>query len=257
MPILITIVVVAALLGACAAPPLAQAPTATVTHTATATATRTPTATATATDTPTATATRTLTPTATATDTPTATATRTLTPTATATATRTPTPTPTATATDTPTATPAPPTATPTPAVDFRVAEARLLSMEENGGCIGMHTLFITVLDASGAPLDGVVVGDVYGNTENVSGSKGPGRTEIDLFCNSMEIIAKRDAATGRAYTSPATRPLGPWLPEMTDAELVAAGYCANEVHCQWYRHNYADYCGCHYSWRVVLQRTW
>jgi hypothetical protein len=50
-----------------------------------------------------------------------------------------------------------------------------------------MHTIFIHVLDVNGAPLDGVVVGDTWNNVEEVSGHKGLGRTEINLWSNTMD----------------------------------------------------------------------
>lgn len=134
-------------------------------------------------------------PTATPTLLPTSTASPTATPTAppSPTATLTPTPPPTATPlpTETPTATPIPPTPAPTdtpvPSVDFRIASWRLWPLALNSGCAkGMHTIFITVLDVNGAPLDNVIVGDSWNNVETMTGSKGQGKAEIDLWTNTM-----------------------------------------------------------------------
>lgn len=194
--------------------------------------------------------------TATPTNTPTSTSTRTPRPTVT------PTPSPSATATDTPT--PVPPTSTPlptpnaTPDVDFRLASWRLWPLELNSGCEkGMHTIFIIVLDANGAPLDGVVVGDSWNNVEEVSGRKGPGRTEINLWANAMEITVKRDAATGETYVSEASPPSGSFMTDIPNDQLVQAGYCANDVHCDWMRENDGYHCGGHYSWEIIFQRTY
>lgn len=180
-------VLLASLLTACGNPLAAAL--------ATATATTVPTATLTATASPTLTST----PSPTATLTPAPTSTPTLTPTATPSPTFTvmPTATPSSTATlsptpaDTPTPTPVPPTPTPTetpkPAVDFRIASWRLWPLALNSGCAkGMHEIFIHVLDVNGQPLDGIVLGDTWNNVEVTSGNKGPGRTEIDLWTNTM-----------------------------------------------------------------------
>ncbi|MFN8458616.1 MAG: hypothetical protein U0401_28845 [Anaerolineae bacterium] len=156
-------------------------PTPTPNPTPTATPTFTPSATATPSPTFTPSATPTFTSTPTATPLPTAT------PTPTDTATITPTSTPAETATPTPVpATPAP-TETPQPAVDFRIASWRLWPLALNSGCAkGMHVIFIHVQDANGQPLDGIVLGDTWNNVEVTSGNKGLGRTEIDLWTNTM-----------------------------------------------------------------------
>lgn len=217
-----------------------------------------------ATSSPTPTLTATLTPTPTQTATPRPTATPTLTPTFTPTPTQTPTPTATATPlpTDTPTPTPIPPTPTPvpspTPAVDFRIASWRLWPLALNSGCAkGMHVIFIHVLDAAGAPLDGVVVGDTWNNVEVISGTKGLGRAEIDLWSNTMELVVKRDAATGQPYTSEVSFPFSSFMTTIPDEQMIQAGYCANELECQWKRENDSYYCGGHYSWEVVFQKTY
>jgi hypothetical protein len=212
--------------------------------------------TATTTLTPTAIATTTITPTASPTNTPTATFTFTPLPTATGTPTVTPSPTPS----DTPT--PIPPTPTPTetpgPVVDFRIASWRLWPLALNSGCAqGMHTIFIHVLDANGAPLDGIVVGDSWGNVEEVSGRKGPGQTEINLWSNTMEIVVKRDESTGQPYTSEVSFPFSSFMTTIPNEQMIQAGYCSNELECDWKRANDSYYCGGHYSWEVIFQKTY
>jgi hypothetical protein len=219
-----------------------QPPSPALTQTAIFTLTSSPTASATASPSPTGTAT----PTASATPTPTATVTATPSPTVT----DTPTPAP-------PTPTPLP-TATPTPSVDFRLASWRLWPLEMNSGCAkGMHTIFIIVQDANGAPLDGVVVGDTWNNVEEVSGRKGPGRTEINLWANAMEITVKRDAATGQPYTSEVSPPSGSFFTDIPNEQLAQAGYCANVDHCLWMKENDPWFCAAHYSWEIIFQRTY
>jgi hypothetical protein len=156
----------------------------------------------------------------------------------------------------TPTPTPPEPTATPQAEVDFRVTHTQLVPIEENGGCLGMHTIFITVLDAEGNPLDGIVVGDTYDNVETVTGDKGPGKAEIDLWLNAMEITVKRDR-DGRTYKSEATRTLSSQTSLIPPEDKLAAGYCVNMGHCIEISGPGAGDCHGHFSWRVTFQRTW
>lgn len=233
------------------APPT-NTPTLTPSPTPTVTSTYTPTPTPTETHTPTTTPTNS----PTATDTPTATPTDTLTPTPSAT----PLPTDTPVPTETPTVTPVPPTPTPTetpkPAVDFHIASWRLWPLALNSGCAkGMHTIFITVLDAAGNPLNNIVLGDTWNNVEVVSGDKGDGKAEINLWANTMEVTVKRDKE-GQPYTSEVSFPFSSFLTTIPDEQMIQAGYCANELECQWKRQNESYYCGGHYSWEVIFQKT-
>ncbi len=126
-----------------------------------------------------------------------------------------------------------------------------------NSGCAkGMHTIFITVLDVNGAPLDNVVVGDSWNNVETVSGSKGPGKAEIDLWTNTMEMVIKRDAVSGLPFTSEVSFPFSSFMTTIPNELMITAGYCSNELECDWKRENESYYCGGHYSWEVVFQKT-
>jgi hypothetical protein len=156
----------------------------------------------------------------------------------------------------TPTPTPPQPSATPTAELDFRVTLTQLVPFEENGGCLGMHTIFITVLDADGNPLDGIVVGDTYDNVEAVTGSKGPGRAEIDLWLNAMEMTVKSDQ-DGRTYKSEASRTLSSQTSLIPPEDKLAAGYCVSMAHCIEISGPGAGDCHGHFSWRVVFQRSW
>ena len=152
------------------------------------------------------------------------------------------------------------PIATPTPAVDFRLVLWRLLPKDLNGGCEqGMHNIFIVTLDANGQPLSNIVVGDTYNNVEEVTGRPGkdPGKVDIPLYANTMEIIVKRDAVTGQPYSSEASPPCASFITTIPDEQLVQAGYFANELEAQWNREHYGYICGGHFSWEVTFQRTW
>lgn len=154
-------------------------------------------------------ATPTFTPWPTQTPIPTETPTVTPTPTNTPVPTDTPLPTPTFTPlpTDTPVPTPAPqrvaaaeqPAAAaaaaappPAPAVEWRLVSMRRLTPCENRG---MHHIFITVKDAAGNPLDGVVLiqandgnsGDILDRT--ISGAKGPGKAEFTMWKHAQYMV--------------------------------------------------------------------
>jgi len=149
--------------------------------------------------------------------------------------------------TDTPT--PSPPTDTPVPAVDFKIVEQRILSPEENkGGKLGDHLIFITVIDASGAPLDRVVLRETNTtNDELITGEKGPGKAEFLIGGGGSFVFAVVGDKEGRAYTSESTRQLSLANPVLDD--LVAASYCPDVATCQ--EHPW------HWSYVVTFQRTW
>ncbi len=223
--------------------------------------TPTPTPSATVTTTPTAKATAsprpTQTPTATSSATHTPNPSPTFTPTPTATPTITPTPTPDDTATPSPIPPTPTPSETPTPSIDFRIASWRLWPLAQNSGCAkGMHTIFITILNADGSPLDSIVVGDSWNNVETASGQKGLGKAEIDLWTNTMELVIKRNALTEQTYTSEVSFPFSSFMTTIPNEQMIQAGYCANEGDCEWKRANDSYYCGGHYSWEVIFQAT-
>jgi len=139
---------------------------------------------------------------------------------------------------------------------DFCVTYQAMLSMAENGGCIGNHSIYITVLQGPppGVPMDGVVIGDTFNNVEMGSGSHGPGRTEITLWSNSMTLIAKRNM-DGTPYTSEESFNFTSH-DELIPAELLAVnGYCGGTVEqCERDRNN-NSVCRGHYSWRVTFHK--
>lgn len=184
-------------------------------------------------------------------------------------------PTPTETPTPVPpTNTPAPPTntpeptATPTPSVDFVVTEQRLLSKDENGGCVGMHSIFVHVVDAAGNPIKGVQMADEWGavNPGPVTGHKGddqPGLAVYDLYKNGYKIFVKSDPTAGRPVTSQISDLLSSNDWEIGIPRLIEAGYCPDEGTCRvlWNSGVFGEgnnsLCWGHYSWDVTFQRTW
>ncbi len=139
---------------------------------------------------------------------------------------------------------------------DFCVTYQAMVPMGENGGCIGNHSIYITVLHGlpPGQPLDGIVIGDTFNNLEVASGDKGPGRTEITLWGNSMTLVVKRHI-DGTPYTSEQSFNFTA-KDELIPAELLAAnGYCEGKIDkCEWAR-NHNQVCRGHYSWRVTFHR--
>lgn len=119
-----------------------------------------------------------------------------------------------------------------------------------------MHTIFINVLDVNGAPLDNVIVGDSWNNVETMTGSKGSGKAEINLWSNTMEIMVKRDGATNEEYSSEVSFPFSSFMTTIPNEQMVQAGYCANDLECDWKRAHDSYYCGAHYSWEVIFQKT-
>jgi hypothetical protein len=156
---------------------------------------------------------------------------------------------------------PPPTEAPPKPAgPDFRLVNRRLFTPEENGGghdgptpqCGYNHTLYLTVLDAAGNPLNGVTIRDANGTEEHVSGDKGPGKLEFALWFPGIDVVVVRDA-DGREVTSDVARNLKVDTSGISDEELTAAGYCTSS--CPQFRQN--NGCNGHYSWEVTFQRAY
>jgi hypothetical protein len=179
-----------------------------------------------------------------------------------------PAPTDTPLPTDTPvppTPVPAPPTNTPEPtptpeptkpAVDFVVAEAYLIRNPTYNTCPGAHQIFVTVVDAAGNPLDGVTVEDTYRAVPpHLSGDKGPGKLEYDLWNNgfSLEVTKKQD---GSPAISEVTPKLSSWDEDIPNEWLVQANYCLDLADCQARKSN-NQLCRGHYSYNVTFKRTY
>jgi hypothetical protein len=158
-----------------------------------------------------------------------------------------PTDTPVPAPTDTPTS--SPPTDTPAPAADFKVVEQRILSPEENkGGKMGDHLIFMTVIDANGVPLDGIVLREISTTgDELISGDKGPGQVEFLMQGGGSFVFMVVGEKDSQAYTSETTHQLSLTNPVLDD--LVAANYCPDVVTCQ--DHPW------HWSYKITFQRTW
>jgi hypothetical protein len=170
--------------------------------------------------------------------------------------------------TDTPvpaTNTPAPPTDTPEPTptpepakppVDFVVVEAYLLPNPDYNSCPGAHQIFVTVVDVNGDALDGITVEDTFRAVPPlVSGQKGPGKLEYDLWNNgfSLEVTQKED---GSPATSEVTPKLSSWDEDIPDQWLVDAKYCRDLADCAARKSN-NQLCRGHYAYNVTFQKTY
>ena len=160
-----------------------------------------------------------------------------------------------------------PPTLAPDPpppsqaAVDFVVAQQRMRTNEENswdgklGDCGADHTIYVTVVDAAGNPLEGVIIGDTYDNVRASSGTAGLGKLTIKLWSNTMALEVQQDIQ-GTLYTSEQTLPLSTRDEDIPVEWLFAGGYCASMAECEM-RQQANGLCRGHYSYDVTFQRTW
>jgi hypothetical protein len=150
------------------------------------------------------------------------------------------------------------PTNTPQPAkpaVDYKVISQRLLSKDENGGCMGKHNLFVKVVDLAGNPLNGVVVRGIWANTDKISGDKGPGLCEFDIFKGGGDMLIVVSDPTG-PRSSEQTRSLDNREENMSIQDLIWGGYCSSEQDCR-QKMSSNSLCRFHYSYEVIFQRQW
>jgi hypothetical protein len=248
--LIILIGLLAALLASCGPAEPAATPTPTKTLTPTALP-----ATATPTGTPTPLP-PTTTPTVAPTDTPAPTETPTM---PAATDTPAPQPTPTAAAVapaaapaaPTATSAPAAPTAPPAPAVDFVIAELRVLGLAENNGGIeqgGLRNIYVTVLDAAGSPIDGaLVVNTAPYPGRVVTGDKGPGKAEF--LMDREEFRIKVESVNGQAVSSETSRTMSLIAPAPSDIAGKLGDVCPTVDNCPLPPNK-------HFSYVIVFRRT-
>ncbi len=172
------------------------------------------------------------------------------------------------------TKTPAPDTPTPTPSpppYDFIVVHQRLRTNEENGGtsnagsvngCGYGHEIYVWVIDAAGAPLDGMVIGDTYDNPKHISGEKGPGHAQYILYMNGYRLLVLEDNNAGRPVTSQVSEVMSGNDWEIPIPWLIQGHYCATEAECLARRADPnkpggSGLCWGHYSYEIIFQRTW
>lgn len=84
------------------------------------------------------------------------------------------------------------------PNAQYQIVHYRVLGFADNNGGIfnqgGQHLIFITVLDQNGAGVDGAVLKDAIGDKVNiVTGNKGPGKTEIEMYWEPYKLYVASD----------------------------------------------------------------
>jgi hypothetical protein len=148
------------------------------------------------------------------------------------------------------TSTPAPPTATPKPKVDFKITE---IVAFEDGSLMksGFHNIYFTVMDASGNPLDNILLDDENGQAhfQPVTGSKGPGKAEFEMLYAIYNFKVVADTS-GQTFTSEVTHPLTVLQGQAVWDDLIRGGICPDVPSCQ-------ALGSIHYSYNVTYQRTW
>lgn len=149
-------------------------------------------------------------------------------------------------------ATPRPPTATPAPAVDFVIAELRVLGLGENNGGIeagGLRNIYITVVDAAGNPIDGaVIVNTAPYPGRAVTGDKGPGKAEI--LMDKEEFRLTIESVNGAAVRSETTRTMSLIAPVPSDIAGKLGDACPTVDNCPLPPYK-------HFSYVVIFRRTY
>jgi hypothetical protein len=139
----------------------------------------------------------------------------------------------------------------------------RMLHIDENGGVIGNHNIYVHVFNANGDPLDGVVVCRFFAlqlqppdpHACGISGETGPGRMHFDVYSGDKVFVASADP--DHRPLSAYTRPLEQEPAAMTDLqELVDNGYCESIEDCRT-RMPINNLVRFHYSYEVHFQRRW
>jgi hypothetical protein len=129
-------------------------------------------------------------------------------------------------------------------------------------GCGRGHEIYVWVIDAAGAPLDGVVIGDTYDNPKHISGEKGPGHAQYDLYMNGYRLLVVEDNNAGRPVTSEVSEVMSGNDWEIPIPWLIQGHYCATEAECLARRADPnkpggSGLCWGHYSYEIIFQRTW
>jgi hypothetical protein len=157
-------------------------------------------------------------------------------------------------ATPIPAATPTkvPPTAPPAPAVDFVVAELRVLGLAENNGGIegagALRNIYITVLDAAGQPINGATLVNTAGFPgKAITGDKGPGKAEILMDREVFQL--KVESVNGAAVSSATTHPMSLIAPVPADIAGKLGSACPTVDNCPLPPYK-------HYSYVLTFKRT-
>ena len=114
----------------------------------------------------------------------------------------------------------------------------------------GLHNVYITVLDAGGAPMDGIVVeeGNNQPTVQLVSGDKGPGKAEFTMWAADYAFRVVGDTA-GNAFSSETTHVLSILFEHAVWDDLIRGGICSDPASCR-------AMGPLHFSYNLTFQRT-
>ena len=106
------------------------------------------------------------------------------------------------------------------PAAQYHVVGYRIIGYGENNGGIfnngGQHMIFINVRDAAGNGVDGAVVKNAINDNVNiVTGAKGPGRAEFEMFWDPYKLYVASDPSG--PVTSQVTNQMNTAYPHIPD----------------------------------------
>jgi hypothetical protein len=144
------------------------------------------------------------------------------------------------------------PTNPPAPANDFAITELRALGQGENNGGIegpgAGRTIFITVLDAAGNPLNGaLVVNTAQWPRQTLSGDKGPGKAEI--LMDREEFRLKVESVNGQPVSSEVSHNISLIAPVPADIAGKLGAACPTVDNCPLPPYK-------HFSYVITFRRT-
>jgi hypothetical protein len=134
--------------------------------------------------------------------------------------------------------------------VDFRVKE--IYAFEDGSlGPTGLHNVYFTVIDAGGAPIDGIVIEEIANQPPEqvVTGNKGPGKTEFTMWAGDYRFRVVGNSG-GQSFRSEETHVLSIVFGHAVWDDLIRGGICDDPASCEALGQS-------HYSYNVTFQRTW
>jgi hypothetical protein len=146
------------------------------------------------------------------------------------------------------------------PNAAYQIVNFKVLGKDENNGGIrdsrAQHLIFVTVLDANGNGVDGVVVQNLVGDhSQVVTGGKGPGKAEITMYYDPFKLTVASDPSG--PTTSQVSNQMGLAFPHLPDivGKLGGTDYeyavCPTlEINCQWPIH------AVHYSYEITFKKV-
>ena len=146
------------------------------------------------------------------------------------------------------------------PNAQYQIVHFKVLGLDENNGGIrdssAQHLIFLTVLDQSGAGVDGVVVRNLVGDkSEVITGSKGPGKAEITMYYEPFKLAVASDSSG--AVTSQVSNQMGlvfPHLPDLVgklgDVNYEYGACPTIDIKCAW------PISAIHFSYEITFQKV-